>query len=111
MIHKLHKILDPNNKYTVKSRIDKQTEDEFNQLHIKNDKYDITFSHNPHNSNKLILKNVIQNCSVFKSMRPAQIRIILEVIKKVYAKGQDMDQLQFWQFKEILETAHGIADK
>ena len=102
MIMKLHKILDPNNKYVVKSRIDKQTEDEFNYLHIKNDKYDITFSHDPHNSNKLIFRNVIQNCSVFKSMKPSQLKLLLDVVKKVYNKGKDIEELQFWQFKEIL---------
>ena len=35
-------------------------------------------------------------------MRPSQLKLILDVVKKVYGKGKDIEELQFWQFKEIL---------
>ena len=62
-------MLDPNHTYDVKSKVDKKTDEEFSHLHMKNDKYDITYTHNPDNSNKLLIKNVIENCSVFRSRR------------------------------------------
>lgn len=106
----MHRILDPNNSYSVKSKQDQKTEEEFAKLYRLNEEYDIKYLHNPDNSNKLLIENLFSNCYLFKTKTKEQIRKILAVIAKLYGVQEHMlKEIQFWQFKQIFETAHGVA--
>ena len=44
-------------------------------------------------------------------MKPKQLNLIVGLINQIYGKGERIEEIQFWQFKEIFETAHGVSDK
>ena len=79
-------MLDPNHKLDVRSRLDQHTEDEFAKLHRMNEKYDITYNHSGDNSNKIFLINLVENCSLFNSKTPAQLKKLMTMLQKVYGK-------------------------
>ena len=33
------------------------------------------------------------------------------MMKEVYGKGSEMSEVHYWQFKELYEAAHGVAEK
>lgn len=109
IIAKLATMLNPHKKYGGVSRADEQTEDEFRTLHNHNDKFDITYNHSSHHSRSLLFANFAQNWPVLASKNPAQTAAILQLVRDLYAAGQPLHELHFWQFKELAEAARGVA--
>ena len=33
------------------------------------------------------------------------------MLRDVYGMGSDMSEVHYWQFKELYEAAHGVAEK
>lgn len=86
IIRKLQLILDPGQDLRIKSKLDERTEEEFRKLHRLNEEYDITYLHNPDNSNKLLLENLLKNCHLFSSKSDPQLTKIIGMLNKLYAK-------------------------
>jgi hypothetical protein len=91
--------------------LDQKTEEEFAVLHRLNDQFDITYTHNPDNSNKLLLANLLRNCHIFSSKNQAQLSRLMGMLNRLYlVGGGTLNEISYWQFKEIYETAHGVAE-
>ena len=60
----------------------------------------------------MFLINLIENSDIFKSKNTEQVEKIINMIQSVYGMGTDnINEIQYWQFKEIYETAHGVSHK
>ena len=57
------------------------------------------------------MANIVDNHALFKHKRENQTKALVAMLSKIYNQGQPMKELAFWQFKEMLETAHGVSDK
>jgi hypothetical protein len=102
-------MLNPNKKYGGVSRADEQTEDEFRSLHNHNDSYDITYNHSNQHNRSLLFANFARNWPVLAQKNSTQTAAILQLVRDLYAEGQAMKELEFWQFKELAEAARGVA--
>lgn len=110
-IKRLQRVLDPGSQYSMKSTLERQLEEDFVQLHVQNDQYQPGYSLNPDNSSKLLMVNLLENHPLFRNKRENQTKALLAMLSRLYNRGQPMTELTFWQFKEMVETAHGVADK
>ena len=60
----------------------------------------------------MFLINLIENSEIFTSKTTEQVEKIINMIQSVYGTGMNnINEIQFWQFKEIYETAHGVSHK
>jgi len=92
-------VLDPRNKYSLKTVIGRQVEEEFIQLQVQNDLYEHNYSQNSDNAQSVLIINLIQNHAIFRGKRDNQIKALISTLAKIYNKGHPMKELTFGQFK------------
>lgn len=60
----------------------------------------------------MFLINMIENCEIFNKKNTEQLEKILSMLENAYGMGDvNLNEIHYWQFKEIYETAHGVAHK